>query len=114
MNHRNVHPASRFPNQEVNSTACCRLVLSAYPKLGVGMPTRTEYQDHFERAFLALCYIRRRPEVDKQRTMSFWRDLGSRHLVEPCVLRRSSNLAPFVAAVVAHGDVVSHASRFIR
>jgi hypothetical protein len=66
-----IRPAD-FPTKS-QFDSLLRIVLSAYPKLGSAADTH-EYKDHFERAFLGLCHIRRRPVVDKQRTMSFWRD----------------------------------------
>jgi hypothetical protein len=78
-------------------------VLTAYPKLGVDADV-TGFREHFERAFLALCYIRRRDGIDKQHTMSFWRDLGQDTLSSLKVPAKLE-LAPFVAAVIAHGDI---------
>ena len=78
-------------------------VLATYPKLGVDADV-PGFREHFERAFLALCYIRRRDGIDKQHTMSFWRDLGQDTLSSLKVPAKLE-LAPFVAAVIAHGDV---------
>src|SRR4029077_5657138 len=59
-----------FPKQsELDSLL--RIVLNAYPKLAADTH---EYKYNFDRAFLSLCHIRRRSDIDKQNRMSYWRD----------------------------------------
>jgi hypothetical protein len=80
-----------------------RIVLSEYPKLAPAGDT-DRYKASFRLSFLSLCHIRRRDGIDKQHTMSFWRDLGQDTLASLHVTSRLE-LAPFVAAVIASGDI---------
>jgi hypothetical protein len=78
-------------------------VLNVYPKLGAAADTRA-YKDSFERAFLALCYLRRRPEIDRRYHMSYWRDYAQ-DVLSSLNVPSKLDLAPFVAATIAHGDI---------
>ena len=78
-------------------------MLSAYPKLAPAGDL-DKFKTSFRTSFLSLCHIRRRDGIDKQKTMSFWRDLGQDTLASLNVSAKL-DLAPFVAAVIAHGDI---------
>jgi hypothetical protein len=91
-----------FPTQS-ELDGLLRIVLASYPKLGpAGDPDK--YKSSFRMSFLSLCHIRRRDGIDKLHHMSFWRDLGQDTLASLNVSARLE-LAPFVAAVIAHGDI---------
>jgi hypothetical protein len=91
-----------FPSQS-DLDSLLRIVLSEYPKLAPA-DDLDKYKSSFRMSFLSLCHIRRRDGIDKQRHMSFWRDLGQDTLASLSIPAKLE-LAPFVAAVIAHGDI---------
>lgn len=91
-----------FPSQS-ELDGLLRIVLSEYPKLAPA-DDLDKYKSSFRMSFLSLCHIRRRDGIDKQHTMSFWRDLGQDTLASLNIPAKL-DLAPFVAAVIAHGDI---------
>ena len=92
-----------FPSQsELDSLL--RIVLASYPKLDPAGDA-DKFKTDFRLSFLSLCHIRRKPEVDKQHTMSFWRDYGQDTLAGLNITAKLG-LGSFIAATIAHGDVV--------
>jgi hypothetical protein len=91
-----------FPTQS-QLDSLLRIVLASYPKLAPAGDL-DKYNSGFRMSFLSLCHIRRRDGIDKQHTMSFWRDLGQDTLSSLNVWAKL-DLAPFVASVIAHGDI---------
>jgi hypothetical protein len=91
-----------FPAQS-QLDSLLRIVHSAYPKLAPAGDL-DKYKAGFRLSFLSPCHIRRRDGIDKQHTMSFWRDLGQDTLSSLNVSGKL-DLAPFVAAVIASGDI---------
>ena len=97
-----------FPSQsELDSLL--RIVLASYPKLAPAGDA-DKFKADFRLSFLSLCHIRRKPEVDKQHTMSFWRDYGQDTLAGLNITAKLG-LGSFIAATIAHGDIV-HTSPF--
>jgi hypothetical protein len=92
-----------FPTQsELDSLL--RIVLSAYPRLEPVAGNADKFKADFRLAFLSLCHTRRRDEVDKQRTMSAWRDYAQDTLAGLNITAKLG-LGPFTAAVIASGDI---------
>jgi hypothetical protein len=92
-----------FPTQsELDSLL--RIVLSAYPRLEPVAGNADKFKADFRLSFLSLCHTRRRDEVDKQRTMSAWRDYAQDTLAGLNV-HAKLGLGAFTAAVIASGDV---------
>ena len=81
-----------------------RNVFSAYPRLEPAAGVSDTYMESFEKSFLALCHIRRSPEI-KHKYMSDWRDYGQEILAGLSSWAKL-DLGAFCCAVIAHGDVL--------
>lgn len=80
-----------------------RNVFSAYPRLEPAAGVPKSYRESFEKSFLALCHIRRSPEI-KHRYMSDWRDYGQ-EILAGLGSWAKLDLGAFCCAVIAHGDI---------
>ena len=80
-----------------------RNVFSAYPRLEPAAGVSDSYMESFEKSFLALCHIRRSPEI-KHKYMSDWRDYAQ-EILAGLGSWAKLDLGAFCCAVIAHGDV---------
>ena len=80
-----------------------RNVFSAYPRLEPAAGPSDSHVESFEKSFLALCHIRRSPEI-KHKYMSDWRDYAQ-EILAGLGSWAKLDLGAFCCAVIAHGDI---------
>lgn len=66
---------------------------------------KESFERQFKAAFMGLATFRRAVAVDMKRAKTVWLDLLGDRLREMKVAETSISLAPFTAAILAHGDI---------